>query len=471
MKINPYQHQTEGLEFFKKNKGRCAFFWEVGTGKTLAALLCYEFLKKQIPDVKMFVFCPLTLVYNAWMIDIKKFSNYTFFNIHDEKDKTLDADIYLCNYDKLCKDPKRIHSDKKFQKVLAVLDNSVTLLTLDESQKLKNYRSNVTKNMLTLPAQYKLILTGTPAPNSEQEYWGQVEFLHPKMLGKNFHVFKNKYFHLSRGKQQSEVPNGQIMNRYALSKLFKQGWKYDITDKNRVQLMNMLKPFCNFKKSEDCIDLPDSVDIIREIEMGAKQRAAYLSMKKDLVLQLGREMIAAPMALTKIMKLRQITSGFILSDDKAIDLPNAKKDELVEVLDELGTSQAVIWVNFKHESLVISALLGDKCAVVDGSVSTSQKNDNIDAFKAGEVQYLIANMQSVSHGITLTNCNYQIFYSLSYSNELHIQAKGRIMRIGQKKKCFYIYLLCKDSIDTAIMDVLNRKLEANQLLEEFLNVR
>ena len=106
--------------------------------------------------------------------------------------------------------------------------------------------------------------------------------------------------------------------------------------------------------------------------------------------------------------------------------------------------------------------------IVNGKVTDEQKNEAIQKFKNGEIQYLIANPLSVSYGLTLTNCNYSIYYSLSYSWEQLSQSISRIHRISQKNACFYYYLLCKNTIDEVIYKVLTKKGKEEDIVKEFL---
>jgi len=191
-------------------------------------------------------------------------------------------------------------------------------------------------------------------------------------------------------------------------------------------------------------------------------------MKKDLIIEIKNTYVTAQTALTKILKLREICSGFGIGEDrKILELgENPKLRELLTLLEEIGNQQAIIWTNFVYETEKIQSVLGDKAISIYGK--TIDKYQCINDFKQGRYQYLIANMQSLAHGITLTNCSIQIFFSLSYSYEQYIQSRGRTHRISQENKCTYIHLLCKDSIDEVVYKVLQKKGKAIEILENIL---
>ena len=92
---------------------------------------------------------------------------------------------------------------------------------------------------------------------------------------------------------------------------------------------------------------------------------------------------------------------------------------------------------------------------------TKNKDDSIYKFKNtaqySTAQYLIAHPQSAGHGLTFTNCNTAVFFSLDFSFESHIQARNRIHRIGQKNNCLYIYIIAEDTIDEELLNILQKK--------------
>lgn len=456
-----FTHQIEGVQLFA-DKNKVALYHQMGLGKTLTALKCFEYLRSIEKWRKMIVFCPLTLIHNAWIEDIQKYTKFTYQDMHAPKalDRPLAVDIYLCNYEMLL-------SSNKYEIIKGISRDMMCVL--DESQRIKNFKAMTSKRLLSLKNfyPYKLLLSGTPAPNDMTEYWSQMTFLSDIILPTNFYKFRNTFFHLSRGNQVMPAQGAFISKRQA-KEIFSKGFKYAITDENKEHILKLMAPWISFKKTEDCVDLPESTEIYRNIDMTPKQANIYKQMKNDLIAEVKGKFIPAPVVLTKLNKLRQITGGFIISEGEPLDIENAKLKELLEVIDEVGDKQMIIWAWFTHEINMIKQALGDDARIVNGTVSTDDKTKNIQDFKAGEYKYLIANPQSIAHGITLTNCQYAVYYSLSYSHEQFYQSKARILRISQTQPCFYIYLQCKDTIDQTIMDVLAHKQKAEDVAFRFM---
>lgn len=452
---NLYAHQKQAVEFLLSRGGVGALFLEMGTGKTIAALATFTHLRELLPELRMVVICPLSLIRSAWGLDIVEYTHFTFFNAHDKKlTKDTKADIILINYESMLRN----------NEILGHIKNN--LLVVDESSRAKNNRSLTTKRLLQLAKlpRFKIVMSGSPAPNSPSEYWGQMTFLDENILHKSFYGFRNMYFHLARN---GEIMQGRILSRATARDIFSKGWKYEITEENHKKLLEKIKPHIFSVRKIDCLDLPDRTDEVRYVELSAEQKRHYKEMKRHLITEIKGQFFTAQVALAKIMKLREITSGFLMNGDLVTPLEGqAKIKELTTLLDELGSQQVIIWGNFIWEIQKIQALLGEKAISIYGE--TADKHEALEAFKAGKYQYLIANMASLSHGVTLTNCSTAIFYSLSYSLEKLLQARDRIHRIGQNQKCTYVYLLGKDTIDESIYAVLKNKGEMNSIAQEVL---
>lgn len=440
-------------------------FHDMGLGKTRTALEIYKYYRQATPALKLMVVCPLSLINAAWGEDIGKFTPYKYQDLHKNKTPDMTNDIFVINYEALM-------SLKVCEAVHNISMMSPTMCVLDESSKIKNHKAKTTKIILSLRDnfKYRLIMSATPAPNSEMEYWSQMCFVNEKILSRSFYKFRNEFFHLGRG-GQTMIPNGSYLSKGQAAEIFKKGWKYEITEANKARLIARISPYCHMAKKDECLDLPETITEKRLLPLRPKQKKAYADMARHFVCEILGQNIAAQQALTKIMKLRQITSGFLINaEGKAVDIgENPKLKELIELLEQAGNRQVTIWAQFHHEIRTIKKLLGDRAVTMYGE--TSDKDAAVDAFKKSEAQYLIAHPHSAGHGLTFTNCSLQVFYSLDYSHEYHEQARGRIHRAGQLHKCTYIYLLCEGTIDESIYKVLKDKKHETEILEDLLRGR
>jgi len=448
-----FDHQIKARDFILQHGGSGAIFHEMGLGKTRTALEVFKSLRETVVNLKMLVVCPLSLIEAAWGSDIRKFTNFRYKNLR-KKEIMQNPDIYLINYESFI--TAKMQDEFRWM--------GCNMVVIDESSRMKNHSAKTTKILLKLRDyfKYRLVMSGTPAPNSEMEYWGQMRFV-SQSVPESFFAYRNIYFHLERGNQRM---NSRFMPKMQMQEIFRTGWKYAITQAKREALMERIGVYIHKARKDECLDLPERTDEIRQVELTQKQMKYYKEMKRNYLIEIEGKTITAQVALTKIMKLRQITSGFALDEHgEARQLTdNVKMDELKAILEEAGDQQIIIWCQFRHEIRTIRKLLEGKCVDLYGE--TEFKDENIEKFRDGKAQYLIAHPRSAGHGLTFVSCSLQVFYSMDYSWEAYEQSKARIHRVGQVKPCTYVHILAQDTIDESIYKVLKNKGNMQEILYE-----
>lgn len=478
-----FAHQERAIEFLIQNNFCGMLAHEPGLGKTRTALEAFRAARKKTPFLKLLVVAPLSLLEAAWHKDIQEFTpELDFHNAHKNGLGQINEDVIAVNYE-------FFRSNRNISHLLRMMRVHDFMIVLDESSRIKNHASITTKSLLAIKNafKYRIVMSGTPAPNCEMEYWPQMEFVRPGILGKTFSKFRGEYFHLEqRGKLVQT--QGMIMTSKMMQDLFRKGAEYKMTAKRREDLFETIGPLIHSARMDDCLDIPEQTEEVRIIQMGPKQRAAYRQMNQDLVMEFGEVKIAAMVALSKVMKLREITSGFVMYEEpglnqrtgeacmvqKVVEIGECPKmDELLDLLEQLGDKQVIIWCQFKWEiqkvqeaiiknfknqstppdhlekvwDFLTDTLYGD----------TKDKDAPINRFVSGETKYLIANPHSAAHGLTFVNCQQQIFFSLDYSWESFFQAKRRTRRAGQTEKTVCHFLIADGTIDKDILDVLHGK--------------
>ena len=336
------------------------------------------------------------------------------------------------------------------------LDN-FTGLIVDESTIIKNRSAQIT-DMVTKFAKKcsnVYILSGKPAPNTPLDYFNQIKIVQPYVFGNSFTKFRDNFFY---------------QHDY-----FGYDWRMR---PDKKELFTKLLDLCSiFVSKTDCLDLPDKTYLIREVELDSKTMTHYKAMEVEQLVCLKDRDIPAPNKLASIMKLRQISSGFIIDTENQVTerLDKAKINELAKVLEELGDEKAIIWINFKEEVKAIEEMMQAKgYTYVTAYQGTANVDDSIEAFKNNTAQFIIAHPKTLKYGVTFTgksmvkNCTYAIYYSLSYSFEDYYQSHDRIYRKGQTEPCTFIFLLSKDTIDYTLYHCLQNKGNNAQLIENLV---
>lgn len=428
-----YAHQIDAVESALKHDSY-AVFAETGTGKTIIGIELMQRLRAQY-SWRTLIVCPLSCIELVWRPEIAKFAPHlkTVNLWKHRKDKVLpDGDVYVINYESVALlDPKLLASFR--------------IVILDESTKIKNPRAQVTRFLLGMRKQWRhrFVFSGLPAPNGVIEYWSQMAFINPAILGDNFWRFRAINFFNLRNMPYLWRPTQEFKDR----------------------LPHLLARQAYVIKKVDCLDLPEKTYQVRGCQLSPSQRKAYDQMVKLNITTIKNSPVLAANELAKMMKLRQITSGFAVDAHGEVQelVDDSKLKLLDEVLDELGDKQVIIWVQFHKEIERIRALLekhsdiGANNAVLAGTETQADKEQAVADFKAGRVQYLIAHPRTAGHGLTLVNCSYAIYYSMSYSLEEYVQSQDRIHRIGQTESVTYIHLAAEKTIDEVIYRALQKK--------------
>lgn len=466
-KPNPIlmDHQKDGVLNVAANHPRWLFGWDTGTGKSLLGIELVRYW-----NVKTLVLTTLAIIEPAWLGDIRQFApQIKAVNLWKHKGKKKKAfeqeidrhQVCIINYESF-----RTHAD-------LLAKHGFKMVIADESSKLKNPKSKITEKVTKFckNMDFVYLLSATPAPNHLLEYFPQVSLLDASLLGRSYYICRNNFFY------QSDYS----------------GFKWSVKQNRKTEYLDKIASIMSVVRKEDVLDLPERTDNIRDVFLSAEEQRAYRDMAARLVIEIeeGIEagtIITAQSAAIKAMKLRQVTSGFVFDEEKAVHMfgKSSKLTALHELLEELGDQQAIIWTQFRHEAQLLFQELSigkgtgvpeqylftsiektskimyendeiPKAGMCNGLVSHNLKNQFIEDFKAGKSQYMIAHPASIGHGITLVNCATAIYYSLDHSHERHYQSRDRIYRKGQVNKCAYYYLMVPGSIDTVVFNSLQGK--------------
>jgi SNF2 family DNA or RNA helicase len=336
-------------------------------------------------------------------------------------------------------------------------------MVIDESTTIKNRTAIRTKNIIALgrKAKYRRILTGSPVTKSPLDLFSQADFLGNDLLkcSDNFYVFQATYCILRK-----------ITN--STGRAFNLAVGFRDLDK----LEKIVKSFSYRVRKKDCLDLPDKIYQKRIVQLGTKQRKIYDDFKENARIIIEDKTIEYNTKLTEIIKLLQVTAGFLKTEEGDIEeFENAKMKELLNVLEETE-GKVIIWANWVHSlKMIIKELkkkYGNESVVaIYGEISSSEREKAVDEFqKNSETRFFVSNPQTGGYGLTLTEANTVIYFSNNYDLEQRQQSEDRAHRIGQENKVLYIDLVAEKTVDESVIRALNQKikLSAETLGEDVL---
>ena len=447
------RHQELGREIAAVRDRYC-FFFDTRTGKTPLSLAIMHDDLVANPTHKWLVVCPLILIDNAWIPDAKQFiPDIKVISCHaTTKAKRIglissDAQIYITNTESF------VAYREYFDKV------GFAGCIVDESSDMKSPKSKQSKELVDFAQTVKrfYLLSGTPAPNGEWEYFMQLRAIDYFSMPSSYTKFKEKYFvNLSYNPQYE---------------------KLQLRPDMREELMALIRKYAIYIDKEDVLKTPGRTFIEVPIDMPDELMKQYRILKNKLYLEVDGKKLTVPSTAAKLNKLNQVSSGFIIDTQAAKEnkfydeeqqelylLSEYRFEKLKEILAMHSDSQVLIWANYRAEFEVLSSMLGASSRCVYGATSLADKTRAIQEFKSGHIQYLIANPASADKGLTLTNCHISVYFSLSWSYELFRQSMERIYGdiSRQPEHCLYYVLLAKDTIDEVLYhEVLQGKGDAS----------
>lgn len=336
-------------------------------------------------------------------------------------------------------------------------------LVVDESSTIKNLTTGLTRHLISIgeqePAPIKRILTGTPATTSPFNFFAQAKFLRRGLICgfQEITPFK-QYFgewvqKFGRDSRAAKAGNPHKTIQYpALTRY-----------RNLGILKAEVDKFSYTVTKKDCLDLPAQNWELRDVEMTPQQAELYRRAENDFILWLGEDKITITHALTRLMRLCQISGGFIKLDDESAPDPipggNPKIESALRYVDEMPAGKKlVIWARYTAELNAIAEALGRKhCALYWGEIDGTARHENIDRFMAPDgARFFVGNPQSGKFGIELFAASHVLYYSNSFSADARWQSEDRVHRIGQTEPVLYTDLVARGTVDHKILAILQQ---------------
>jgi SNF2 family DNA or RNA helicase len=448
----PYAHQqaafNAAMEMFTSGHSRgYGYLFEMGCGKSITAVATAGSLYLSGKIRSCLVVAPLSIL-GVWQEEFAKFADFEYtLEILSGSGSKKAATLRSLAGEKLQIAVVNYESAWRLEKEIAVWKPD--LLIADEAHKLKNHTTAASKAMhrLGAKASYSLALTGTPITNRAIDIFSQYKFLNPDIFGNSFYSWRNYYFDM--------VGYGNHVPK------LKRNREYELTEKMHSIAYRATKA--------ECLDLPETTDIVRRVSLEATAAKTYSALLKDSYAELAGGEITATNVLTRLLRLSQLTGGFIGADsEKPAQVSSAKLDALSDIIESVTESgqKLVVIARFVPEIHAIRKLC-DKLHVGYATISGEIKNraEQVANFQTDpDCQVFIGQIASAGLGITLTAASTMVFYSVDYSSANHEQARARIHRVGQTEPCTYIYLAAKGTVDVKVLQALQDKADLAKML-------
>lgn len=461
-KTQPFNHQLEGVMF---GLGMPTFILgdEQGLGKTKQGI-DLALARRQSDKIKRcLIICGVNgNKYNweeevavhsnekSWILGsrFRKRTNKRYEGSSQEKLDDLNnlpKDFFLITNIETLRQLSRREKNKKIFPIADKISQlcasgEIGMIIFDECHKAKNPDSDQGKALLKTNAKFMVAMSGTPLMNSPLDLYMPLKWLGYE--GHSFYQFKNHYCMLG-GFGGSEI----------------------VGYKNLGELRSMVEKIMLRRLKNEVLDLPPKIPKVEYVEMNASQSKIYDEIKKQLIEEIDKIAIG-PNPLAQMIRLRQAT-GYpgILSTSIT---ESAKMDRMVELVDDFVDNDAkcIIFSNWESITEVARKKLAKyNPGYITGDVDTEQRMAAVQRFqKDPDCKVIIGTIGAMGTGITLNAASEVIFLDEPWNRALKDQAEDRSHRIGTKGTVNITTIICKDTIDERIHDIVYKKGRLSDML-------
>ena len=425
-----WNHQVLGTQLIERQN--CILNWDMGCGKTRAVI---DHIIEHGVSMTLVV-CPKKVI-PVWPHEFAKHSDKPINILALDSGSSSRSTKQLKRFDTT--HPYNVvvvNYESAWRGELAGIISSIkwSLIVCDEVHKIKSPSGRASKYIASLNAKRKIGLTGTVMTHGPLDVWAICRFVDPSVFSWSFTRFKSRY---------------AIPHRYIRGAI--------VGYKNLDDLTTQLAPLTHRVVRDEAIDLPDAVHQTFPVRLSTTGQLAYGQMERDMIAKIDQGIVTASNAMIKVLRLQQITSGFIRSEDGDHDVDLSKAAALQEILDDLPRDEpVVVFARFTHDVgriMSTAKLCGRNGYELSGGAN--RLSEWQDGSGSGDV--LAVQIQAGGLGIDLTRARYCIYYSVGYSWGDYVQSLARIHRPGQHHKVTYIHLIATDTVDEQVYDALSRK--------------
>lgn len=368
---------------------------EMGLGKTVQAIAVMVTLRNQ-GATHFAVVCPASVLTN-WCREITKMSDLPVIKVHgDDKTKAFHAWLSEGGVAVTTYETAWLFNTEEYD---------FALLTVDEAHYIKNpdaQRTTFVKNMCG-QAERLLFMTGTALENRVSEMINLIDILNPQI--------------------EREIRNMEYLSQ-------------------APEFRTLVAPVYYRRRREDVLtELPELIETEEWCELSDEETKRY----NQAVLS------------KNYADVRRVSWNM---DDPKKSSKAKRMLEIIEDAKEDGR-KVIVFSFFLDTIAKVKSLLGDSCMTpINGAVPPVKRQEILDEFeKAPAGSVLCAQIQSGGTGLNIQTASVVILCEPQFKPSVENQAISRAYRMGQTRNVLVYRLLCEDTADEEIMNLLEEKQE------------
>jgi SNF2 family DNA or RNA helicase len=429
-----YPFQKEAVRFAVRS-GKCIIADEMGLGKTIEALATAEIFKRAGIISSALILCPTSLKYQ-WKKEIERFT---------------DSSVLVIEGNQLHR--KQQHASHEFYKIISYnsVSNDIRLLgslhsdmlIMDEAQRLKNWKTQISMSVRRIESDYTIVLSGTPLENKLLELYSIVQFVDQYRLGPLYKFVDNTTI-LS--------DTGQVI-----------GYK------NLNEVGEMLSGILLRRRKKDVLlQLPERTDKILYVPMESEQRKIhdeYKSVVSQIVYKWHKMHFLSEndrkRLLLSLNSMRMVCDSTYILDQKTRH--DTKIEELMNIIDDViesGTEKIVVFSQWERMTYLVCQELDKRNVVyanLNGSIPSLKRKELIDEFTDNPSCRVFVSTDAGCNGLNLQIASLVINMDLPWNPAILEQRISRIYRIGQKQNIQVVNFVAENTIEEKILSTLNFK--------------
>jgi SNF2 family DNA or RNA helicase len=425
---------------------------DMGLGKTVQvlALLVHE-RENSSPTVTpeaaepgpTLLVCPMSVVGN-WQREAERFAPDLRVWVHHgvgrrtgaELDETVAAvDLVITTYALLVRDAEEL-GKQQWNRVV-----------LDEAQHIKNAGTRQARAARSLRARHRLALTGTPVENRLEELRSIMDFAMPKVLGSP-QSFRARF----------AVPIERERDQNAISRL---RW--------------LTQPFVLRRVKTDptvISDLPDKLEMTVRANLTVEQAALYQAVVDDMLAKIkdAEGMARKGAVLGALTRLKQVCNhpAHFLGDGSGVLHRGAHRSGKLALVEDVVDAvladgeKALLFTQFREFGELVAPYLAERFGAqipfLHGGVPKKKRDAMVAGFQAPDgPPLMLLSLKAGGTGINLTAANHVIHLDRWWNPAVENQATDRAFRIGQRRNVQVRKLVCVDTIEERIDEMINGK--------------
>ena len=455
-KTKPFRHQIDGVRF-GLNKKKFLLCDDQGLGKTKQIIDLVGCLEKTDTINKVLIVCGVNSLKYNWQSEISIHSDEKGWVLGTRfrkttgkayegstKDKLEDLDnlpdcrYIITNIETLRAGAERVSKSKYHFPIAEKLqelckNGTISVIAFDECHKSKEPTSLQSRAMINVQAKYMVAMSGTPLMNNPLDLYFPMKWLGYE--NHSFYQFKQHYCTLG-GWGGSQV----------------------VGYKNLEEIRAMMDNIMLRRLKTEVLDLPEKIRKIEYVDMTPKQNQIYKEVYNGVMSDLQKIKFSNN-PLSMMIRLRQATGWTGIISNTVQE--SAKMERMIELVQEIVASgqKAIIFSNWESITEVAKEKLKSyNPAYITGATKADERMKEVDRFQTDDkCRVIIGTIGAMGTGLTLTAAQNVIFLDSPWNMALKAQAEDRAHRIGTKGTVNIITLVCKNTIDERIEELVEKK--------------